>query len=205
MPISLDSSEHFLTPDEETALLRIGRDALEAWVLRGERIELDTYPLSPALLEHHGAFITLRLAQKLRGCIGYTHNRDPLAFAVRDNAINAARSDPRFPPVHAEELSLITLEVSALTSGDAPHTPFKRVRSLSDIVIGRDGLYIERASHKGGLLLPQVAVEHNMTVEEFLEAVCRKANYPYRSWERAETTLFRFSAQVFSESHCRDA
>ena len=35
---------------------------------------------------------------------------------------------------------------------------------------------------KRGLLLPQVAVEHNFTVEEFLTETCRKAGLPADAW-----------------------
>lgn len=196
----LDRSEHYLTRDEERLLLRIARDALESWVRRGERIDLDHYLLTPTLKEPHGAFVTLRKDGNLRGCIGYTQNREPLARAVLDNAINAASHDPRFDPVTPEELPAISIEISALTPGESPETPFKRVHNTLDIVIGRDGLYIETPPLRGGLLLPQVATERHWTVPQFLSAVCQKAGYPDRAWERPETRLYRFSAQVFAES-----
>lgn len=195
----LDRSEHYLTRDEELLLLRIARDALESWVRRGERIDLRQYSLTPTLEEPHGAFVTLRKDGNLRGCIGYTQNREPLARAVLDNAINAASNDPRFDPVTPAELPAISIEISALTPGESPETPFKRVRNILDIVIGRDGLYIESPPLRGGLLLPQVAAERHWTVPQFLSAVCQKAGYPDRAWERPETRLYRFSAQVFAE------
>jgi AMMECR1 domain-containing protein len=37
-------------------------------------------------------------------------------------------------------------------------------------------------------------------VEEFLEALCKKAGIEERSWERDSVELYRFSAQVFSEA-----
>ena len=64
----------------------------------------------------------------------------PLAQAVQENAINAGSRDPRFRPVSARELPEITVEVSALTPGDAPDTPFKKVNDIGEIVIGRDAL-----------------------------------------------------------------
>ena len=195
----LDRSEHYLTLEEEQTLLRIARDALEAWVRDRRRIEVTQYPLTERLQEKHGAFVTLRKGRDLRGCIGYTANRESLAETVRDNAINAASNDFRFPPVTEDELPYLIVEVSALTPGDAPDTPFKRVRDISEIVIGRDGLYIEMPPSRGGLLLPQVAVEQGWDVNQFLSAVCRKAGYPDRTWENPSARLYRFSAQVFSE------
>ena len=194
-----DRSERFLTRDEAQLLLRVARDALEAWVLHRQRIDLSRYLLTRALRDNHGAFVTLRAAGELRGCIGYTQNNGPLAHAVLDNAINAASNDPRFDPVRPHELPSISIEISALTPGDAPESPFKRVHDLRDIAIGRDGLYIEMPPNRGGLLLPQVAAERGWGLDQFLSAVCQKAGYPDRTWENPDAKLYRFSAQVFSE------
>jgi AmmeMemoRadiSam system protein A len=198
-PNRLDPSEHYLTREEEQLLLRIARDALDAWLHGRGPLALDAYSLTDAVREKHGAFVTLRNGPSLRGCIGHISNAAPLAAAVRDNAVNAATGDPRFEPVTAAELPALTIEVSALTPGDTPESPFRRVGALSEIVIGRDGLYIERAGSRGGLLLPQVATEQAWDVPAFLSAVCRKAGYPDRAWEQPDVTLYRFSAQVFSE------
>ncbi|NUM52006.1 MAG: AmmeMemoRadiSam system protein A [Candidatus Hydrogenedentes bacterium] len=200
MTHNLDRSEHFLTRGEELTLLRVARDSLDAWVRHRRRIDIEEYGLTPALREKHGAFVTLHAHGDLRGCIGYTQNKEPLARAVSENAVNASSNDPRFEPVQPGELSSITVEVSALTPGDSPDTPFRRVHDLREIVIGRDGLYIAMPPFRGGLLLPQVATERGWNVEQFLKAVCMKAGYPDRSWENPEATLYRFSAQVFSEN-----
>ncbi|MCC6797796.1 MAG: AmmeMemoRadiSam system protein A [Candidatus Hydrogenedentes bacterium] len=192
-------NEHFLSRDEECLLLRIARDALTDWVSRQNRIDLLSYALTPALQEPHGAFVTLRKGRELRGCIGYTQNRETLARVVMENAINASSKDPRFDPVQSDELPSISIEISALTPGDSPETPFKLVRGLDEIIIGRDGLYIEMPPYRGGLLLPQVAAERGWSVDQFLRAVCQKAGYPDRAWEFPDARLYRFSAQVFGE------
>lgn len=199
------SSENYLTPQEEKQLLRIARVALERWVRDGECLDVaELGDLSPALAERHGAFVTLRHNGALRGCIGYTANIEPLASAVRDNAINAASRDSRFMPVDPEELPGITIEISALTPGDTPETPFKRVHCVDEIVIGRDGLCIRRPDERGGLLLPQVAVDQGWDVPRFLDAVCRKAGYAAGSWKEPGYELYRFSAQVFEETESGD-
>ena len=199
----MERSEHderYLSSEEEALLLRIARDALTAWVGERKHIDLEAYPLTTALRERHGAFVTLHAGDELRGCIGYTANQTPLAETVRDNALNAASRDHRFQPVEPHELPHITIEISALCPGDTPDTPFKRVHDVGEILIGRDGLYIERAGDRGGLLLPQVASERNWDVPRFLEAVCQKAGYPTNAWQDPAYRLYRFSAQVFFES-----
>lgn len=196
--------DRYLSPDEEKLLLKIARDSLEAYVTRGEQIQVNTYPLTERLREKHGAFVTLRSRGELRGCIGYTKSIEALADAVRDNAINAAARDPRFSPVSPEELPEIRIEVSALGPGEAPDSPFIRVNSLDEIVIGRDGLYLENAGTRGGgLLLPQVPVEQGWNLQQFLAGLCRKAGAPDRAWELPGRVLYRFSAQVFGEPETR--
>ncbi|MBP8129567.1 MAG: AmmeMemoRadiSam system protein A [Candidatus Hydrogenedentes bacterium] len=190
----------FLSAEEEKLLLRIARDSLETYVRRGDCLDVDAYPLTPRLSERHGAFVTLRRGHELRGCIGYTQGIEPLATTVRDNTINAAARDPRFPPVAQNELPEITIEISALCPGDRPDSPFIEVGNVNEIVLGRDGLYLEhRGPRGGGLLLPQVPIEQDWTLEEYLEGICRKAGAPPRAWELPDVKLYRFSAHIFGE------
>ena len=197
----MTSTEKFLTDQEERLLLRIARDALSAFVKEKRRIDLDAYPLTDELRARHGAFVTLRARGVLRGCIGHTRNIESLAEAVRDNAINAAARDPRFHPVGNDELGDIRIEVSALCPGAGPDLPFIPVNDIEDIVVGRDGLYLDNAGAKGGgLLLPQVPLEQGWDRKAFLEGVCRKAGADPDAWQRDDCQLFRFSAQVFHEA-----
>ena len=191
--------EAYLTEMEEATLLHIARDTLSRWVAAHARIQLKDYALTPALKEKHAVFVTLRNQGELRGCVGYTSNRDPLAEAVRENTINAASHDSRFDPVLSDELDDIAIEISALTPGDTPDTPFKRIRNPDEIVIGRDGLFVRYPGVRGGLLLPQVATDRGWGLDEFLRMVCRKAGYAEDAWRDPTIELYRFSAQVFSE------
>lgn len=195
----LDRSEDYLTQDEERLLLRIARETLEECVRRGKTPDLRLYELTSALQERRGAFVTLRRHGDLRGCIGYTSNMVPLAQAVLENTVNAAAHDPRFVPVAASEVPEIHIEISALTPGDTPESPFKAVKDISEIVIGRDGLYVERPMLRGGILLPQVPIEQGWNLHQFLAGVCRKAGYPDGAWKDPNTRIYRFSAQVFGE------
>jgi AmmeMemoRadiSam system protein A len=138
-----------------------------------------------------GAFVTLRSGGQLRGCIGYPEAEFPLVQVVRQCAISAALSDPRFPPLTRAEWPAIDLELSVL----GPVVP---VSDLSELDIGRHGLIVESGGHRG-LLLPQVAVEWNWNAEEFAAQTCRKAGLPGDAW-RAGAKLFWFEAEIFSET-----
>jgi len=146
----------------------------------------------PALLEPRGAFVTLKKAGQLRGCIGYIEPRVSLIEAVANNAQSAALRDPRFTPVTPQELADISIEISALT-------PLEPVADVEDIEVGRHGLVISRGPHRG-LLLPQVPVEWGWDREEFLQQTCHKAGLPPEAWKQNDTELLSFEAEVFSES-----
>ena len=81
---------------------------------------------SEALNQERGAFVTLREAGELRGCIGYTSAIKPLYLTVRDTATLAALRDPRFPPVSASELPQLEYEISVLS-------PLRRVMDIQQI------------------------------------------------------------------------
>jgi len=49
------------------------------------------------------------------------------------------------------------------------------------------------------LLLPQVAIEHNLDRISFLEHTCWKAGLDRNAWKDKDTIIEIFSAEVFSE------
>jgi AmmeMemoRadiSam system protein A len=162
---------------------------------------LDGFDLPSALRAPRGAFVTLHLEGELRGCIGYIRAVGTLAEAVRDNAVNAGFRDPRFSPVRSGEIPRLTIEISALREGETPCSPFIRVNGIDEVVVGRDGLYLEHAGGAAsGILLPQVPLEYGWDIDAFLDALCRKAGVPRGAWNRPDFRLSRFSAEVFGET-----
>jgi AmmeMemoRadiSam system protein A len=112
-------------------------------------------------------------------------------MSVRDMAAAAAVRDDRFPPVTSEELPALDVEISVLS-------PRRRIDGPQDVVVGRDGLYIRRGI-QSGLLLPQVALEHEWDGREFLAQVCRKAGLPADAWQDPAARVESFTAEVFGE------
>jgi AmmeMemoRadiSam system protein A len=108
-----------------------------------------------------------------------------------ENAVSAAQSDFRFPPVEPGELAQIAVEISVM----GPLTPITPDR----VEVGVHGLLIVRG-HRRGLLLPQVASEHQWNRETFLQQVCLKAGLHADAWRLPDTELFAFTAQVFAQS-----
>jgi len=176
-----------LSEADERALLGLARQALEEAARRGRLTEAGAR--SGTLEEKCGAFVTIHKAGRLRGCIGYVEPLKPLYQTVRECAFAAARHDPRFDPVTAEELPELHLEISVLS-------PLREI-SPEEIEIGRHGLLVSQGFHRG-LLLPQVAVEWHWDRNQFLHEACLKAGLPPGAWQHG-AKIQAFTAQVFSE------
>jgi AmmeMemoRadiSam system protein A len=180
-----------LSSAQKKSLLRLARQGLAAlWsdepALAGP-VEASCEPASGFA----GVFVSIYVNAKLRGCIGNLNLAAPLEELIMETAQAAASHDPRFAPVRAEELPEVKIEISLLHQMEAVHAP-------EDIVIGRDGLIV-RSGKKHGLLLPQVAPKREWDAITFLEQTCRKADLPLNAWQAAETEVFRFRAEVFSD------
>lgn len=129
----------------------------------------------------------------LRGCIGHVTGDRPLGEVIRQVAVSAAQNDPRFPPVTPEELADLHLEISVLTE-PVPVDVAHRAR----LVVGRDGVLV-RSGSTHAVLLPQVATEHGLGPEAFLDAVCQKAGLRPGSWREPRTQVFTFTADILVE------
>jgi conserved hypothetical protein TIGR00296 len=174
--------------EHQRTLLALARKAI-ATALTDNRL-LDLPTVDEALRRKYGAFVTLTLAGRLRGCIGYPEPVFPLHETIARGAVAAALHDPRFPPVTPEELLGLHIEISIL-SPLMPVTP-------EQVEVGVHGLVIEQGRARG-LLLPQVPVEWGWSREEYLSHLCRKANLPTDAW-RNGAILYAFTAHVFAES-----
>lgn len=180
-------------------LVRIAREAIRKRLDAKQRLSITDIP--PALRKKSGVFVTIkkktRSGAKLRGCIGHIYPEAPLIEATIDSAILAATNDPRFPPMTPKELVEALIEVTILTSPEEIKVN-KPSEFLEKIEIGRHGLIVESEFRKG-ILLPQVPVEWNWDVEEFLIQLCGKAGLIPDCWCLEDTKLYRFESEIFKE------
>ena len=185
-----------LSASDREYLLRVARRSVELAV-RGENRRggsaLEPGEAPPkATLAKMGAFVTLndRATGALRGCIGEILPMRPLVEAVAARAVDSARRDPRFSPVSESELGGLRVEVSALT-------PPRRVASWRDIVLGRDGMTLEKDGCFA-VFLPQVAPEQGWDLPTTLSYLSQKAGLPADAW-RSGAKFETFQAEVFHE------
>jgi AmmeMemoRadiSam system protein A len=175
------------SPDERALLLGL---AYEAILSALEQRELQTYVSSAHLSEMRGAFTTLYLHGKLRGCVGYPVAILPLYRTVIETAQAAAFEDPRFAPVGLHEARDLKVSLSVMS-------PLKAILP-EEIEVGHHGLVISHAGLRG-LLLPQVATEHGWDRITFLEQTCRKAGLRATAW-REGAVIEAFTAEVFGDA-----
>jgi AmmeMemoRadiSam system protein B/AmmeMemoRadiSam system protein A len=167
-------------------LLQLADSAINQFIKEKKVIDYKTQ--NPDLLTRKGAFVTLKKKGSLRGCIGFIEPVFPLYETVIRAAIYAACQDQRFPPVTADELRDLEIEISVLTIP-------KRISDPLQIEVGKHGLIISKGDHKG-ILLPQVPVENNWLREEFLERACLKAGLPRNAWTSG-AEIYIFETIVF--------
>ncbi|WP_419786534.1 AmmeMemoRadiSam system protein A [Pseudodesulfovibrio sp.] len=146
-------------------------------------------PPTEKLRESLGAFVTLKLGGRLRGCIGMVQGQGELYRTIWDMAQRAAFEDPRFPPVSAEEFERLEYEISILS-------PIEPCPDAALVEVGRHGLIMMRGG-RSGLLLPQVPVEWKWDRETFLAQTCLKAGLDRDAWLDPSTSIFWFEAVVF--------
>jgi AmmeMemoRadiSam system protein A len=174
------------SPSERQALLRLAHASIDAAL---DKRPVDTTPPTEHLAEYRGAFTTLHLLGKLRGCIGYVFPTQTLYRTVAETARAAAFDDPRFQPVTSLEAPELKVEISVLS-------PLRPI-APEDVVVGKHGLVVIQGNRRG-LLLPQVPVEWDWDRDTFLSQTCLKAGLAPDVWLRG-ATVQAFTAEVFGE------
>lgn len=147
--------EKIIKADTLTALARA---TVEEYVKNGVMVSLSPECLSEYRDKRAGAFVTLYMNGKLRGCIGtILPVQDNLITEIINNSISSCSRDPRFYPVKPDELQYIKYSVSVLM-------PPEPIDSIDKLDPQRYGVIVSGTNNRRGLLLPRL--ESINTVEE---------------------------------------
>ncbi len=185
-----------LSAQDRGCLLRLARTAIEARLLEGAKVERPT-GTSSVLNEVRGCFVTVHKRGQLRGCIGTIEPTCSLLECVEKNAKNAAFGDPRFPPLGADELQEIDIEISVLSVPEAVR--FSDGEDLKrKLEPNVHGVILSRGMNRS-TFLPQVW-KQLPDKEKFLEHLCLKGGMPAKAWQEPETRVEVYEAEVFGES-----
>ena len=185
-----------LSDSDGVFLVKTARMAVTEFLSNGNRLKLES-EYKEKFSFNSGVFVTLNNPDGLRGCIGFPMPDKKLSHGIIDAAISAATEDPRFSPVKTNELNDIVFEVTVLTP-PAEIVVTDPTEYLRKIKVGRDGLIIKH-SFSSGLLLPQVPIEYDWSVEEFLQHTCEKAGLERDTWKNESIKIEKFEGIIFKE------
>ena len=185
------TQDHLFTfsKEEKRAMVSAARSAIYSSL----KMDYDGVVTPAGILKEkgYGVFVTLYLNGRLRGCIGRFVSDESLYATIREMAQSAAFQDPRFPALSRSEATRVDIEVSVLS-------PLKKIKSIDEFKLGRDGIYMIKGSHHG-TFLPQVAEETGWNTEEFLGHCAQdKAGIGYYGWKDAD--LYTYQSEVVKET-----
>ena len=150
----------------EDPWVRLARLSLETWVRTDRRLDRLPEGLSPEMTgQAAGAFVSLHIDGRLRGCIGtIAPTRENVAWEIVQNAVSACSRDPRFPPVEAGELEELEYSVDVLGRPEPVDSPDQLDPKRYGVIVC--------AGPRRGLLLPDL--DGVDTVEQQLEIARQK-------------------------------
>ena len=135
--------------DKSDEYVRLAREAVEAYVLRREVLDVPAGLPDEMLSKQAGTFVSIHEHGELRGCIGtISPTRSSVAEEIIGNAISASTRDPRFPAIKPDELPWLDINVDVLGEPED-------IDSEDELDVKRYGVIVS-CGRKRGLLLPDL-------------------------------------------------
>lgn len=183
--------------EEANFLLKLARESLKYFLEKGEILKKEESKIPLSLKEKGCCFVTLKINNQLRGCVGRLYPLKPLYQDVIENAVRAGFFDSRFPPLKKEELEKVKIEISIL---DLPEdfsyqSPKELLNFLQEkkpgVILEKDGFL--------ATFLPQVW-EELPNPQEFLSALCLKAGLPPHLWKEEKINVKIYQVEKIEET-----
>lgn len=181
-------------------LLKLARTTIaqKLGIESGQPKEMEDSLKDNAFQSPRGTFVTLKINNQLRGCIGNLTPSKSILDGVKENAAHAAFDDPRFHPLQKNEFDKIDIEISLLT--EPKILEFKDPSDLlAKLRPGVDGVIIRRGMYSA-TFLPQVW-EQLPDKEAFLDHLCQKAGMQANAWRQPGMEVLTYQVQYFDEAH----
>ena len=189
-----ETGDKRLSFDDRQVLLGLASSSIHHGLEHGRPKPVEPSEFSDSLKAHRASFVTLKLDQGLRGCIGSLVASRALVEDVCYNAHAAAFSDKRFQPITAVEATRLAISISVLSPAEE-----LSVTSEADLISklrpGIDGLVIEEGRRRSTFLpavwesLPQPA--------DFVRQLKQKAGLEPDYWSD-QMRFQRYSVESFS-------
>lgn len=165
--------------EREDAYVGLARRAVEEYVSANTVLSVPEDLPEELYRSRAGAFVSIKEAGALRGCIGTIEAVQPsLAEEIIENAVSACSRDPRFPAVERRELGRLEISVDVLGEKE-------RIASPEELDVKRYGVIVSNGARRG-LLLPDL--EGVDTAEQQIAIARNKAGIA----EGETVTLERF-------------
>lgn len=183
--------------EERNFLLKLARESISHFLEKGEILILEENKVPFSSLKENGCcFVTLKIDNQLRGCIGRLYPSKSLYQEVIENAVNAAFFDSRFLPLKKEELKKIKIEISLLSLPE--NLSYQSKEDLLKILAEKKpGVIIEKNGHLA-TFLPQVWEELPQP-SNFLNSLCLKAGLPANIWEKEKINVKIYQVERIEE------
>jgi len=182
-----------LSDDDRQTLLGVARSSVRYGLEHGIALPVSVSDYSPALQAPKACFVTLKINDELRGCIGSLEANRPLVEDVAQNAFAAAFRDPRFTRLQESEYAQLHYHISVLNPPE-PVVFSGEADLLQQLRPGVDGLVLQDGRHRG-TFLPQVW-ESLPEPQEFLRHLKHKAGLPADYWSD-QIKVLRYTVEEF--------
>ena len=180
-----------LTGNDRITLLRVARDSIRHGLDFRTSLTVEVNEYSPVLQTRRATFVTLRLGDALRGCIGTLEARRSLVEDVAHNAFAAAFRDSRFSPLTDHEFLNLHIHISIL-SPPVPMQVSSEEELLAQLRPGVDGLILEEQPHRA-TFLPDVW-EMIKSPHEFVAHLKAKGGWAPGYWSPS-MKVWRYTSQ----------
>ncbi len=188
------SSEIFVDDKNKHLVLGASCQSIVSGFASGQAFEPTPASYPQQLQELRATYVTLKLGNELRGCVGHLEAKVPLIVDASFSAFAAAFRDSRFAPLTAEETEHLSLHISVLS-------PLEKRGVLSEhsmhsmLSPGEDGVVIELGPRRACFL--PVMWDRFESTEDFVSSLKSKAGLPSDYWS-TELMLYTFRTQSFT-------
>lgn len=157
----------------------LAQQTIFSYIRDGKKIKVPEDIPQEMISQKAGAFVSIHKNGDLRGCIGtILPTKSCVAEEIISNAVSASTRDPRFPPITADELDELEINVDVLCEPEL-------ITSTDMLDVKRYGVIVSQG-YKRGLLLPDL--EGVDTVEQQVQIAMMKGGITYDD----DITLHRF-------------
>jgi AmmeMemoRadiSam system protein A len=160
-------------------MLAAAHDSILHGMMMGTRLKIDLKLYDQRLHQPCATFVTLKIDDLLKGCIGSIQTEQSLVENISENAYSAAFEDDRFPALTQDELRLLEIEIALLSNLEplncpTPQTLIEQLRPEVDGLILTDG-------NLSATFLPTIWQQVN-NAEHFVRELATKAGIDANHW-----------------------